>query len=423
MKFIAPRGTKDILPEEIVKWERIEKICRSLFKIYGYEEIRTPIFEETALFTRSLGEVSDIVQKQILNLEGKEPKLSLRPEATACVVRAYIEHNFHKKQGLTKFFYIGPMFRGERPQKGRLRQFHHIGVEAIGVSNPFLDAEVISLSVGILKKIGIEDYKLKINSLGCQQDKEKLAEILKQVLAEKKSLLCPDCQKRFTKNIFRILDCKNDTCREIVKKIELRSNYLCSECLKYFNQVKEALRHLEVPFEVAHHLVRGLDYYTHTVFEISHSLLGSQDALGAGGRYNNLVKDLGGSDVGAVGFALGFERLLMVIKEQIQTKSAIDVFIVTLGESAYRAGFTFLDKLRRAGIAAQIDLEFSSLKSQMRLANKLQSKFVVLLGDEELKNNFALLKDMATGNQEKISLENLLKEIQKRCYAHTPALN
>jgi histidyl-tRNA synthetase len=306
------------------------------------------------------------------------------------------------------------MFRGERPQKGRLRQFHHIGVEALGVSNPFLDAEVISLCAEILNKIGISDYQLKINSLGCQADKEKLAKILKSLLKEKTSGLCKDCKSRFNKNIFRILDCKDEGCREVIRGINLDDSYLCSECAKFFNQVKAALRELNIPFEVSNYLVRGLDYYTHTVFEISHSALGSQDALGAGGRYNNLIKELGGPDLGAIGFALGFERLLMVVKGQAQTKAVIDVFIATLGDEAAKKGFILLDKLRKEGISSQIDFESASLKSQMRQANNLQAKLTILIGDDELKNNSAQLKDMSTGNQEKISLESLVEEIKKR---------
>ncbi len=329
-------------------------------------------------------------------------------------MRAFLEHNFHKKQQLTKFFYIGAMFRGERPQKGRLRQFHHIGVEALGVTNPFLDAEVISLSLQILSAVGIKDSKLKINSLGCKQDKEKLGQMLKERLEKKINSLCPDCKNRFSKNIFRILDCKNEACQKAVKEIELKNSYLCPDCLAYFNQVKSALQDLGISFTESNYLVRGLDYYTHTVFEISHAALGSQDALGAGGRYNNLIKELGGPDLGAVGFALGFERLLMAKKEDSQALPETEVFIATLGNEAHKRGFVLLDKLRKAGISCQTDFEDSSLKSQMRLADSLGSKLVVLIGDEELKENSALVKDMQSGNQEKITLENLIEGIQKR---------
>ncbi|MDP2939015.1 MAG: histidine--tRNA ligase [Candidatus Omnitrophota bacterium] len=414
MKFISPRGTKDILPQDLIKWDNVERICRSLFKLYGFEEIRTPLFEETNLFIRSLGNTTDIVQKQMLNLQAEKPSLSLRPEATASVVRSYIEHDLFKTQGFAKLFYIAPMFRGERPQKGRLRQFHHIGVEAIGVNSAFLDAEIISLAYEILRRLGIENFQLKINSLGCKQDKESLAKNLKELLKKKISLLCQNCRLRFNKNIFRILDCKVKSCQEIVGNIDFKNDYLCTDCLQYSNEVKSALNKLNIPFKVMPHLVRGLDYYTHTVFEISHKDLGSQDAIGAGGRYNNLVKELGGPDIGAVGFALGFERILMVLKEQIPSVTSNDVFIATLGRLAFEQGFIILDKLRKAGVAAQIDFDFSSLKSQLRLANRLKSKLVVMLGDEELKQNIALLKDMATGNQERIVLVNLVEEIKKR---------
>ncbi|MDP3143423.1 MAG: histidine--tRNA ligase, partial [Candidatus Omnitrophota bacterium] len=335
MKFTTPRGTKDILPSEVVIWNKIEQISRDLFNIFGYREIRTPIFEETSLFIRSLGNTSDIVQKQMLNVAAeKEKGYSLRPEATAAIVRAYLEHNLDKSEGFVKLFYVGPMFRGERPQKGRLRQFHHIGVEALGLTSPLLDAEIISLAVSLLNRLGISDYKLKINSLGCLKDKEGFGKLLRDFLKGKFGDLCPDCRERFKKNIFRVLDCKQESCKKVISELKLTGKYLCPDCQDYFNQVQYNLKLLNISFEVMPTLVRGLDYYTHTVFEISHPNLGSQDAIGAGGRYDNLVKELGGEVKGAMGFAFGFERLIMAMGEQKYEISGPDIFVAGLGKEA-----------------------------------------------------------------------------------------
>ncbi len=320
-QFILPRGTADILPDEISLWQDVESKARSLLTRWGYREIRTPLFEETELFARSMGQTSDIVQKQMLNLSSQRQDdeaataFSLRPEGTAAIVRSYIQNDFDKKEGLSKLFYNGPMFRGERPQKGRLRQFHQIGAEVLGPNSalPLIDAEVIALSVNLLKEMGLseEQFKLKLNTLGSREDKENFSKFLREKLAPHKAKLCEDCQNRFERNVFRILDCKNRDCRSIVAGLQLDHSYLSETSQKYFHDVREALDSLNVKYEVAMSLVRGLDYYTHTVFEISCPALGSQDALGAGGRYGGLVQDLGGSaQVDAIGFAVGIERII-----------------------------------------------------------------------------------------------------------------
>jgi histidyl-tRNA synthetase len=369
MKFTTPRGTKDILPKEIALWNQVERVCREIFRIFGYQEIRTPVFEETALFVRSLGNTSDIVQKQILNVAmDKEKGYCLRPEATAAIVRAYIEHNLDQQDNLVKLFYIGPMFRGERPQKGRLRQFHHIGIEAVGLTAAPVDAEVINLASKILDKLGISGYKLKINSLGCPKDRENFSKSLRGSLKKKLAELCPDCRARFERNVFRVLDCKEESCRQVVSGLKLNGAHLCADCKNYFDQVQENLKLLNVPFEVSFTLVRGLDYYTQTVFEISHPDLGSQDALGAGGRYDNLVKELGGKEKGAMGFAFGFERLLLAMKDPQPPDGSPDCFIVSIGDAAQKKAFALLDGLRSEGIAGEMDYSPASLKSQMRQA-------------------------------------------------------
>src|SRR3989338_3715516 len=452
-KFSLPRGTADILPDEIAAWQDLEETTRDILKIYRYQEIRTPVFEETGLFVRSLGGASDVVQKQMLNLSSmkevsetslKNEGLSLRPEATASIVRSYIQNSFDKKESLSKLYYIGPMFRGERPQKGRLRQFHQIGVEAIGPNSsiPSLDAEIIALSVHLLTSFGLKDLKLKINSLGTKEDKEKFFGLLREQLRKNISSLCEDCQQRFERNVFRILDCKNEGCKRIVAGLSLGQTHLSKFSQDYFSEVKKALELWNVPYKVSPTLVRGLDYYTHTVFEISHEALGSQDALGAGGRYNGLVGELGGNNVGAIGFALGMERILLV-KSKEAVKSSLEVFIVYHKESmelnytkssaespqeytnqhakefgalmeskAYKEAFVLLNNIRKVGISADMSYFPASMKSQMRLANKLGARQVVIIGEDELKEKVVMLKDMEKGTQEKVGWNSVIKELK-----------
>ena len=415
--FKIPRGTADILPSEVISWQRIEQQARAVFKAYNYKEIRTPVFEETELFARSMGQTSDVVQKQMFNLaaqtrdakEGLEQTaLSLRPENTASVIRSYIENHFDKKEGVSKFYYIGPMFRGERPQKGRLRQFHQIGVEAIGpkATSPYLDAEVIALGVHLLNAFGIKGFKLTLNTLGSQQDKEKLSQHLRQKLSKKISDLCPDCQNRLERNVFRVLDCKNKGCRDVVRDLELDYSYLSKESQKHYSAVKKALEDLNIEFEESHSLVRGLDYYTHTVFEISHSSLGSQDALGAGGRYNDLAEQLGGPSVAATGFSFGVERIGLVLPEECKTATeSLDVFVIPLDEVSCQKAFQLTDLLRKAGFLSEINYDPEiSLKGQMRLANKVGSQHVVILGENELKQECVTLKYMDSGEQQEVSV-------------------
>jgi len=350
-------GTKDILPEEIKRWQIIQEKSAKIFSLYGYAEIRTPLIEEAALFNRSLGDTTEVVKKQMFQIQRQGDIYALRPEATAGIARAYIENNLDKKEDFSKFYYIGAMFRAERPQKGRLRQFHHIGCEAIGSDSPYLDAEIILLAEQILKELHISGYQIKLNSLGCVTDKKRLIDILKEELGAKLSKLCPECQNRFTYNVLRILYCKVNACRKIVADLKLSQKYLCLECANHFQQVRDTLDALGLNYKVVPYLVRGLDYYTRTVFEISHSDLGSQDALAAGGRYDNLIQQLGGPHKPAIGFAFGLERLLLVEKEiSAQKPVRKNAYFITLGERAKKEGFLLLAKLRKAGIAADIDL-------------------------------------------------------------------
>lgn len=435
-KISAPRGAADILPAEMPMWQDIEAKARPIFAHYNYQEIRTPAFEETELFARSIGKTSDVVQKQMLNLRSQTKgdavdihagELSLRPEGTAPVVRAYIENGLDRKENISKFFYIGPMFRGERPQKGRLRQFHQIGVEAIGPGavHPYLDAEVIALNVGLLKAFGLQDFEVKINTLGSLKDKENFSKNLRVRLESRVSDLCADCQQRFERNVFRILDCKNKACREVVQGLKLNAPHLSEESRAHFGQVKEALDGLGIEYTDCYDLVRGLDYYTHTVFEITDSSLGSQDAVSAGGRYNHLVRQLGGPDVPAIGFALGIERVILArAKFPRPHGRPLSTYIIALDERSFKRAFQILNILRGSGISSDISYRISSIKNQMRLANKTGARSVIIIGESELEKESVSLKDMKTGAQEEIMIRNadytgltdsLMKRYQSLC--------
>ena len=405
-------GTKDILPEEVCWWQEVEKIARDVFSVYNYKEIRPPLIEEVSLFNRSLGESTEIVQKQMFLIKHGEDLYALRPEGTASIVRAYIENSLDKTAGFAKFFYIGPMFRLERPQKGRFRQFHHLGCEVIGSVDPGVDVEVISLADKLLKNFNIDGYVIKINSLGCAEDKKKLAGSVRQALKNKADKLCDDCKRRFEGNVLRVLDCKNQACQDIIRGLDIAYTCLCPDCKTHFEKVKEGLGALNLNYQVAPYLVRGLDYYTRTVFEITHNELGSQDALGAGGRYDNLVKELGGPDLGAVGFAFGMERLLLAAGDKLPVAAKDLSYIITLGDQARKYGLELLNNLRKEGIACDTDYENKSLKGALRSANDLKARFVLIIGDDELKKGVVTLKDMGSGEQKEARVEDLIKELK-----------
>jgi histidyl-tRNA synthetase len=418
MKFAVPRGTSDILPDSIPLWEELESKARKICKSYGYREIRTPVYEDIDLFKRSLGPTSDVVNKQLLELaSGKEDGgCALRPEGTASVVRSYIENSLDGKESLSKLFYLGPMFRGERPQKGRLRQFHQIGVEAIGPNStsPFLDAEVIALAMHLLKGSGIKDPQLRINSLGSKEDKANISAWLRGEFAKHKKDLCEDCQGRFERNVFRVLDCKKEGCRKAAALV-VKNLPLSPESQNYFNEVQAALKSAGIAFEVSPHLVRGLDYYTHTVFEITAEGLGSQDAVGAGGRYGGLVHELGGNEnVGGVGFALGMERILLACGKPAAVTSGVDVFVIAMKEEYQPQAFLLLQQMRQAAICADMNFTVGSMKSQMGRANKANARFALILGEEEIKNHTVALKDMQAGTQETVEVENIVSSLKDK---------
>lgn len=409
-------GTKDVLPEQVIFWQDIEVTSRKIFSAYNYQEIRPPLIEDAALFNRSLGEATEIVQKQMFTIKREGDLYALRPEGTASIVRAYIENSLDKTRGFAKFYYLGPMFRAERPQKGRLRQFHHIGCEAIGSNGPDIDVEIIALADNLLKAYGVEDYNIVINSLGCAQDKKAFQKFLQDSLKGQKDRLCADCQDRYDRNILRVLDCKNEACQKIIAELKISGSHLCPECLNHFVFVKERLDQLKIAYQVMPTLVRGLDYYNRTVFEIKHEQLGpQQDALGAGGRYDGLVKELGGPEAGAIGFAFGFERLLLALENKNKVDPpGIDCFYIPLGEAARKAGIVLVAQLRSfASADTSMNYGCASLKSALRKANDLGARFVVIQGDDELKNNAVSLKNMQNGQQETIPVDQLKEKIKK----------
>ena len=411
----ALRGTKDLLPKEAGLWTILEEKARAVFNYFGYSEVRTPVIEESALFVRSLGQGTDIVEKQMFTfLDRGERSITLRPEATASVVRAYLENGLENEMGFAKLFYIGPMFRAERPQAGRMRQFHQIGVEAIGSYSPYLDAEVIALLASLLDSFDIRNYEIKINSLGCAKDKEALANGLRQALGSRIKDLCDDCKVRYEKNILRVLDCKNEACRNEIKKIfKGTKEYLCADCLVHFEAVKNALDGLKINYKVEPYLVRGLDYYTKTTFEVVHKKLGAQDAIGAGGRYDNLISDLGGQPKGACGFAIGMERTVMALQEIPELGGGLKIYIATMGEEAYKLGFSLAMALRGQGISAEVDFEGKSLKAQMRTADRLGAKYVAIIGDDEIKNRSITLRNMSTKEQTAVPERSFASEMER----------
>jgi len=415
-RITAPRGTADILPGEVFLWQTIEATARQKFKAYNYKEIRTPLFEASKLFKRSLGQTSEVVNKQLLELKSdKDEGFALRPEGTASIVRSYIENNLDKKEGLSKLYYMGAMFRGERPQKGRLRQFHQIGAEVIGAKaeHPYWDAEIISLSVELLKAFGVEGCELTVNSLGSHTDKEEFSKKLRALLKKDKQGLCQDCQDRLKRNVFRVLDCKNESCKRIVRSLQLDHSHLSKESLEHYTSVKKGLNISGVQYREDVRLVRGLDYYTHTVFEITNKKLGSQDAVCAGGRYNDLVKQLGGADVPAIGFALGIERALLAREASSDVREADpDCYLVVLDGAYLDQALKLLVQLRAQGISAEMSFRSGSMKSLMREADKSAAAHVAIIGENEIKARKVSLKNMKSGEQREVAFDALVNTLK-----------
>jgi histidyl-tRNA synthetase len=415
MKIQRLRGMHDIFGDDALKFQRMEAAARSVFSRFGFEELRTPLLEEKELFSRALGTDTDVVQKEMYEFTDRsKTQVAMRPEGTAGVVRAYLENEFDKKEGLCKFYYIGAMFRSERPQAGRLRQFHQIGVEQLGTDSPYADAECIHALTVFLDEAGASGYKVKLNNLGTMEERKDFREALAAYFAPHRAALCEDCRERLTRNVFRLLDCKVESCRAIVKDSPPITLYLMPASKSHFEKVRASLKSLGVPFEEDPFMVRGLDYYTMTVFELSHPKLGAQDALAAGGRYDRLISAFGGDEAGAVGFALGMERLALCMKEPEHPPLENGVFVVSLGEEAFQEAFRLVASLRAHGVQASMDLSPKSMKSQMRLADKTKSAFTLILGENELKSGQWTVKNMKVGSQETIDGKDCVNLLRKR---------
>lgn len=399
------KGTKDILPTEMDSWHFIEDAANRVFSRAGFKEIRTPIFEATELFARGVGDTTDIVNKEMYTFEKSERSLTLRPENTAGVVRSYIENGMHRLPAPVKLWYKGPMFRYERPQAGRQRQFHQVGMEMFGIAQPTADVEAISLAVNYLNEIGLNDLDVEINSLGCPTCREEYKTKLKAVLKPYLQDLCPDCQKRYEKNPLRLLDCKVEDCKAIYEKPEVKevitSDFICPECHEHFEAVKKYLDVLEIKYSVNKLLVRGLDYYNRTVFEIKSNNLGSQNAVCGGGRYDSLVRNLGGEDTPAVGFAMGMERLISLLPARKTQK--LDAYVVSTNQEET---IKLVDDMRKSGLSVDFDMTNKKFTKQLEKASKV-ARFAVILGEDEIQNGTVSVKNLANSEQISAKREEL----------------
>jgi histidyl-tRNA synthetase len=424
MKITSIKGFSDILPEEVGAWQRVEAAARRIFDAYHFAEIRIPIVEKTELFSRSIGETTDIVEKEMYTFEDRDSrsneasdttKLTLRPEGTAGVVRAYVEAEMYKVEPVRKLYYMGPMFRRERPQKGRMRQFHQIGAEALGRSDPFIDAEILLLLNDFFGAVGLTELSLQINSLGDSECRPQYREKLLAFLKAREESLCANCRRRIDRNPLRALDCKEPGCIAATQDAPSILDSLCVNCREHFATVQRLLRETNVEYTLNPRMVRGLDYYCRTTFEWTTAQLGSQSAVAAGGRYDGLVEQLGGPAIPGVGFAMGVERLTMLLK--MQDNSAANgpsLYVVWIGEKARDWAFPLVHRLRKKNIAVEMEGEARSLKSQMRRADKFKALSVLIVGDDELAQGKAVLRDMASKRQDEISLDRIEAELAAR---------
>jgi len=418
MPFQTLKGTHDILPEEVGQWRYVEELVRRMMAVYNYQEIRTPVFEHTELFSRSIGQDTDIVGKEMYTFtdEGQR-SLTLSPEGTAPVVRAYIQNNLGAKLPLVKLFYMAPMFRQENPQQGRYRQFHQFGMEAIGSLDAAQDVEVIALAMGLYGELALQNLSLRLNSVGCRKCRPGYRDELKSFLKDCLPALCADCGGRYDKNPLRVLDCKKSGCREQTENTPLMTDHLCPECAAHFAKVKELLDQLNIAYILDGRLVRGLDYYTKTAFEVLSGELGAQDALGGGGCYDELIEMMGGDPTPAVGFAAGIERLLLVLAKQKGMQvppEPLDLFVIALGDDARKAALGLLEELRHRRVRCDTDFLGRSLKAQMRAANRFKARYVLIIGEDELNKGRFILKDMEKSQQEEIDHDGIVAGICDR---------
>lgn len=411
----APKGTKDILPSQIYKWQYVENVFRQICNNYVFKEIRTPVFEHTELFLRGVGDTTDIVEKQMYTFEdyGKR-SITLKPEGTSPVVRAFVEHKLYADIQPAKYFYNIPCFRYEKPQSGRLREFHQLGLEIFGTNNMMADAEVIGAATDFLEYLGIDDLELRINSIGCPSCRENYRTALKEFLKNKYDDLCDTCKDRYERNPMRILDCKSTVCQDLVKGAPVMLNYLCEECETSFNELKNNLDAMDIKYMVDSGIVRGLDYYTKTAFEFVSNKIGAQGTVCGGGRYDHLIEQIGGPPIPGVGFGLGIERLLLLLEAsgiEIPEPDNIDVFVAVMGERAKVFGLNLLRDLRKNGFKAELDIMGRNIKGQFKYADRLKSKYTIIIGDNELDEKMVSIKNMVTSVQKQVPLEDIKKEI------------
>jgi len=410
------KGTQDILPGESEQWVALETLIRETMRVYNFKELRTPVFEKTELFARGIGQLTDIVSKEMYTFFDRGNKqLTLKPEMTAPIMRAYLENKLYAKSPVNKFFYIAPLFRQENPQAGRLRQFHQFGAETLGTAYPEADAEMIDLALNIYRRAGLENLNLRINSVGDVTCRLPYKKLLQDYIRPNLHLYCQDCQRRFDDNPLRILDCKKETCSALNQKAPRLVDHLCEECHTHYHRLKQHLDALQISYDEDPYLVRGLDYYTRTVFEITSEALGAQNAICGGGRYDLLAEELGGQPTPAVGFASGIERLLLIARHQnlhLAPAQRLDVFIITMGETARQKSLSWLKTLRQAGFLSETDFLGRSVKAQMREANRQQARFVLLAGEEELERKTFSLKIMDRSQQISVPFANLIETLE-----------
>lgn len=417
MQYQAPRGTYDILPEDQPYWHHIRKRAAQICRTYGYRRIDTPVFEDSGLFVRGIGEGTDIVEKEMYTFEDRGgEQLTLRPEGTAPVCRAYLEHGMHSLSQPVKLYYIAQIFRYERPQAGRFRQHWQFGAEALGSADPSLDAEIIDMAWSLYRDLGLVQLSLKLNSIGCPDCRPSYLQKLKAYYEEKEKALCPDCQRRLNRNTLRLLDCKNDSCIPLAENAPKSVDFLCQACQDHFSLLRRYLDIIQLKYEPDHRLVRGLDYYSKTVFEIQPpGATGAQSTIGGGGRYDRLIAELGGRPTPGVGFGTGFERLIRNLKNQnvpIPAASNPQVFVVYLGENAKQKSIEYVKCLRGEGLATVLASDNRSLKAQMRQANTLNVEYTLIIGDDELKDDMVMMRDMSGGDQQRVPFDEAVKRIQ-----------
>ena len=409
MKYNALKGMQDILPPDIYIWQKVEEAAKDVFSVYGFHELRAPIIESTDIFTRSIGETTDIVEKEMYTFSDKAGRsITLRPEGTAPVVRCYVENHLYNLPVPQKFFYSGPMFRYERPQAGRFRQFFQIGAEAFGVEDPKIDAEILSMLRLFFERLGLKGLKFEVNSIGCERCRPDYRKALRDFFSDRIDRLCPDCKRRYDQNPLRILDCKVNECIKLRESAPHVTDFLCSECREHFNTLLSLLKSLNVSHVINPDMVRGLDYYTRTTFEVTSEQLGAQNAVAAGGRYDRLVEDFGGPPTPAIGFAIGMERITALLKSTcVQNVPVPKVFIATIGAPAGKEGLVIADRLREEGLWVEVGYAGSSLKSQMRKADRLSAGYVLIIGDDEIKSGKLKWKRLSDGNQGEILFEEV----------------